>query len=375
MHRLLTILVFIFFARMDAQNSKAYVIDGVLYDNKTYNIELNLDAKYIYSTANLTDSKKIIELGFHNKDTITFITTQAFNKRSDSIRNIPSTDYILNNTNKTWYKDNVLYSGPFINYYYNGIKKSEGTIINGKVEGVSFHYHTNGIIKEKHNYKNSYFNGTQQYYFNNGNIKKKGDYKNGKRIGTWEEYFINGNLSLQYFYNNSGDTTNAIEYYSNGKVKRKLQPYIEFQNIVIYKDFRVNRDHYHHSDYLQGKIEFRKKEIKQLRKKLNKLDSKIKSSIPIDLDYLYRGILYGVLNDRELSIRDFKNALELEPLNYQAQYLLLISLIHKYLDVSIEKIPVDDINYICSGLKDRINDHVHKLDVLYLNQYYKYCEN
>jgi antitoxin component YwqK of YwqJK toxin-antitoxin module len=368
-------LLFTMFIQAHAQHSKSYVVDEILYVRKGHHKNFNLDKNYIHSTTYLTDKKKIDELGFYNKDTIILITTKAHYKRSDSIRRIASTDYTLKNINKVWCEDNKPYTGPFINYYYSGLKKSEGTILSGKIEGKSLHYFKNGNLKEKYFYKNSYFDGEQEFYYKNGQIRKKGAYKNGKRIGIWKDYFTNGALKIKYHYGPNGETTTATEYYSNNTIKRKLKPYVEFQRNTSYNQFKVHNDHFNYSNYLKGQVQFRKREIKQISKKLDKLNEQIATSSPLDLDYYYRAILHGVLNQSEKSITDFKKTLDIEPFNSSAKYLLAISLIKKYLNSPIEEVPLEDISFICSGLNDKIGDEVHRLDDFNLKEYYKYCGN
>ncbi|MDR0606549.1 MAG: hypothetical protein LBG80_19940 [Bacteroidales bacterium] len=65
-------------------------------------------------------------------------------------------------------------NGKKTEYYYDGVVKTEYTLLNGK------------------------FHGQTKSYYSNGNLKKTGNYSNGKENGLFKEYDENGNLKLEY---------------------------------------------------------------------------------------------------------------------------------------------------------------------------------
>ncbi len=82
------------------------------------------------------------------------------------------------------------------NYYKNGVKKSQGILINGKRQGHWI------------------------YWYKNGNIWSEGDFKDGKSEGMFTIYKPNGKKFLESFYKNG--TKYKDIYYKDGKVYRKV---------------------------------------------------------------------------------------------------------------------------------------------------------
>ena len=60
-----------------------------------------------------------------------------------------------------------------------------GSIKNGKMEGVYVSYWGDGKLWGKGNYKNGAEEGEWISYYDNGQLSSKGSYKNGKREGEW----------------------------------------------------------------------------------------------------------------------------------------------------------------------------------------------
>jgi antitoxin component YwqK of YwqJK toxin-antitoxin module len=102
--------------------------------------------------------------------------------------------------------------GPNIEWWKNGIKKTEGQFKNGKKdgewtsrfldgqkeyevsykdgkrEGVWTSWYKNGQVSEEGNYTNGLRNGSWSFWFKDGKKDKVGYYKSGKRDGNWTTY-------------------------------------------------------------------------------------------------------------------------------------------------------------------------------------------
>jgi len=96
-----------------------------------------------------------------------------------------------------------------VNLFENGLKESEGKVVQNKKEGIWKNYYANGTPKNHITFKNDKINGrifevdslggvrfvgTQKmgkldgfatYFFEDGTIRKQGQYQNGKQIGEW----------------------------------------------------------------------------------------------------------------------------------------------------------------------------------------------
>ena len=103
----------------------------------------------------------------------------------------------LNFRNETYYPLNSDegYSGPVYSYYdnsrglyFNGGLKEEGTLKNGKPNGLWKEYYTSGQWKSKGTWKDGKRDGLFKGYYENGQIELEGTYNNGKRNGLWISY-------------------------------------------------------------------------------------------------------------------------------------------------------------------------------------------
>ena len=89
---------------------------------------------------------------------------------------------------------------PTIEYFPNGVIKTEYHMLNGRKEGIYTEYYSSG---EKHYdkcYKHGLLNGKVIEYFENGKIKRKGQFIDGKGYGFFRYYNSRNKLdSLQEF--------------------------------------------------------------------------------------------------------------------------------------------------------------------------------
>ena len=161
------------------------------------------------------DSLKV--LGFEKFDGAIFIYTKEYRKRTEEIKQIPSSKE-MERKNGIWYYKNEIYNGRFIDYYYSGRIQGEGIMKNGKLEGIRKMYFQNGNISVERNYTNSISDGLEKEYYEDGTLKQKGVFINGKEDGIWETYFPNGQVKQRTNLKNGIVDGESTIYYSTGKI-------------------------------------------------------------------------------------------------------------------------------------------------------------
>ena len=161
------------------------------------------------------DSLKV--LGFEKFDGAIFIYTKEYRKRTEEIKQIPSSKE-MERKNGIWYYKNEIYNGRFIDYYYSGRIQGEGIMKNGKLEGIRKMYFQNGKISVERNYTNSISDGLEKEYYEDGTLKQKGVFINGKEDGIWETYFPNGQVKQRTNLKNGIVDGESTIYYSTGKI-------------------------------------------------------------------------------------------------------------------------------------------------------------
>ena len=95
------------------------------------------------------------------------------------------------------------FTGKAINYSVSGLKKSEGTYLNGKKEGNWIYWHEvfgPHIIESKGYYKLGYRDGLWEYRYPNGEKREIGNLNNQERVGKWTSYNEDGSLDIVKSY-------------------------------------------------------------------------------------------------------------------------------------------------------------------------------
>ena len=91
------------------------------------------------------------------------------------------------------------YTGKAINYFMSGLKKSEGTYLNGKKDGDwTYWYGVFGphIIESKGYYKLGNRDGLWEYWYPNGAKREVGNLTNQERNGKWTYYNEDASLDI-----------------------------------------------------------------------------------------------------------------------------------------------------------------------------------
>jgi antitoxin component YwqK of YwqJK toxin-antitoxin module len=336
-----------------------FVIDSipVINDPEEGNEILQTDVADITVIKN-KDTLKL--LGYGQFDGVTFIFTNEYRNRPDSLKQIPSSKQ-MERKNGVWLFHNVPYSGRFIDYYYSGRKQGEGTFINGRVNAHRKMYYQNGKISVEKDYKDGIENGFEIEYYEDGSLKQKGEFVNKKEEGIWESFYPNGQVKLRSKYKTGEIYDTATKYYSTGKIKE----------VVFIKNGKVIPD---------PSLE----KINQLMTKSNKSNKEgdTKAAIKycskvIEIDSTYADAYFsrGTIKLNEFrfneAIADFDQALKFEPLMELALANRAFARIRKYQfassrtlsknsDVTIlaskDKVPIpgDEQEKICNDLQEAV---------------------
>ncbi len=382
-NRLLFILLTLVSLIGFGQNSKKnilYIVDsipiikepkegfGFLKDNEIERVEIVKEKKIIKSK------------GYKDLDEIIYVFTKAYTKRPDSIKVIPTTSLMVKR-NGTWYMKNstIPYTGKFIDYYLNGKKEGEGTLIIGRLSGTRKKYHLNGNLFYVFEYRYGISNGIEERYREDGSLIQKGYNKNGKRIGVWEMFHPNGQLQLRSTYNDDGKQDGeSISYYSTGKEKGK----------DIYKNgfYQKNKTNDKITEYYnQGQDFFYKGKYKSAIKKYTKCLEINKNWADA---YFARGT--AKLEDLQFdeAIKDFDETLNIEPYYTFAYSNRAFVIIRKYqLDNSRviskskkiqilaskeTKIPESELKQVCEDLRKAVS--LGDDNAMVLEAFKKYCK-
>ena len=71
---------------------------------------------------------------------------------------------------------------------------TQGTIRNGKREGIWVEYHDNGQLRSKGTLKDGKWDGPWVQYHDNGQLRSKGTYKGGEKEDDWVYYSSDGSV-------------------------------------------------------------------------------------------------------------------------------------------------------------------------------------
>ena len=109
-------------------------------------------------------------------------------------------------------------------YYENGIKASEGTMVNGKPDGYWKTYNEKGIIKSEGNRLNFELDGLWKFYNDTGKIVLEINYKNGRKNGIKRTYLKDAIIE-ENFENDIKQGLSKI-FYPDGKIKT-ITPFLK----------------------------------------------------------------------------------------------------------------------------------------------------
>jgi antitoxin component YwqK of YwqJK toxin-antitoxin module len=134
-----------------------------------------------------------------------------------------------------------------VNYYPNGVKQSEGQLVNDKREGEWKFYAYNGTLSGTEEYSAGDLEGRATNYYTNGKIKNEVDYKNDMKEGYYKGYYIDGTLNCEgwyvagkrqgdWYYYNSKEGLESHNYYLNDD-EHGYQDYFNSNGNITSEDY------------------------------------------------------------------------------------------------------------------------------------------
>lgn len=342
------LLLSIYSIGQTSNNKILFIIDSLplLKDPEQWNQLLEDDISDI-NVVKSNDSLKL--LGFKKFEAVTYIFTREYRKRPDSLKKIPSLKQ-LEFENQVWNFHGVPYTGKYIDYFNNGKKLNEGTLINGMLNGEFRLYYPNGDLNKQSFFLNGRNTGTETYYYQDGTINLRIKYLDGKGF-TSQHYYPNGQLEYDFPADNL-DT--FISYYSTGKIKKIAIK----KNGVVVKNPIIEKINYYQNIVYQNSREGDSKNGLKYCNKILKLDSSNETA------FFFKGEFLEKQNRLDEAIKEYDKAINLEPLLGYVLIKRAFARIKKYEIInngisnlaSKEKlaIPSDENEKICTDLKQAI---------------------
>lgn len=105
------------------------------------------------------------------------------------------------------------FEGAGYNTQPNGKIASEGTLVDGYMDGVWMEYHENGKKASQGTFKRGMENGRWEFWWENGNLITEGEFVNASPSGLWKSYDDQGRLEAQGHFVN-GLMDGVWEYFN-----------------------------------------------------------------------------------------------------------------------------------------------------------------
>ncbi len=324
-------------------NKKLFVIDSlpVFKDPEEWNEVLDEEIAYL-SVLNNKDSLRI--LGYQQFDEVVFIFTKEYQQRPDSIRKIPSLTQMTYKDDR-WYFRDTMYTGKYIDYFNNGKKQNEATLVNGKLHGEVKIYYKKGNLSRQSFYLDGKNEGYGTAWYKSGVLMEKKIYLPGKGYRS-ARYFPNGQLEYGNL-NEKVDT--AISYYSTGKIKKIAI----IKNRAVVQNATIEKINYHQNTVYQCDREGDFKKGLKYCDKIIALDSLNETA------YFYKGYFFEKQNNYDAALAAYDKLLALEPLSGLALVNRAFTRIKKFESHSSgintnSPIPAEEVKKICADLQQAV---------------------
>ncbi|MCC6372811.1 MAG: toxin-antitoxin system YwqK family antitoxin [Bacteroidia bacterium] len=129
-----------------------------------------------------------------------------------------------------------LKNGPYVTFYENGQKRSEGNYEGNKQVGYWITWHDNGNKSSEGSFENGLQTGEWKFYYSDGKLQQINHFKNDKSEGIFIDFDKNGIKRREGVSVNGLLNGKSIEYFPDGKVSSELTyvdhrptgPFIEY---------------------------------------------------------------------------------------------------------------------------------------------------
>lgn len=82
------------------------------------------------------------------------------------------------------------YTGPVVAKWESGAIRVQGTLVNGRWDGVRESFYQLGTLKARETYTNGVLNGPFEAYFKKGALSDRGTYEDGRLDGPYEAFWL-----------------------------------------------------------------------------------------------------------------------------------------------------------------------------------------
>ncbi len=116
-------------------------------------------------------------------------------------------------------EDNTLYSGTYIEFYTDGIKRIELNLLKGKKEGPTILYNEEGNIIEERSFSDNEKDGTWKTYNSKGIQIAEANYTKGQKDGKWFIWNDQGKLLYDMTYEKGEKSGTWIIFKEDGTIQ------------------------------------------------------------------------------------------------------------------------------------------------------------
>lgn len=314
-----SVLVFSWCAAFEQSTPKMlFVIDSIplIHDPEEWN---QLMPEDIAEISVLSNKDSLNRVGWGELDGITYIFTKAYRERPDSLKRIPSLKQMVMQ-NGAWHLDGRAYTGPYIDYLYNGRIQDEGNLRDGKLNGQLTVYYINGAIKSVARYVDGTPEGERTEYYKNGALMQSSRFREGKMEKGARAWFINGQAMSEIKPKNKTGYDTVVIYYSTGKIQAEKL----VKNKVAVRTKKDDDLAYYNTMFFQSVNTVDVINANKLFYRIWMLDSTSADS------HFKQGYLYAKEFRFDDAIEEYDKALRIEPLLREALVHRGLARIKKY---------------------------------------------
>ena len=159
-----------------------------------------------------------IEVDPYALETESIGAKREFNESRDTTYNSSSISKIEEGITESLKVDELVVSsvkeikdGLILEWYENGIKKSETIFENGTKNGPFSRWYSNGELKERGMFVDDRLNGVYQKWNQDGLPTVQGNYLKGKQDGEWVLYDKSGNPMPSIYYRTGVEVTRELD--------------------------------------------------------------------------------------------------------------------------------------------------------------------
>lgn len=105
--------------------------------------------------------------------------------------------------------------------YESGAKHYEGTVVNGKEQGMWTFWWENGKVQQTGFFKDGRLDSTWEYYNEEGMLYRRGSFRKGMQDGEWTDFHPNLEVASTGQYSNDRQHGPWTFYYDNGQVSQQ----------------------------------------------------------------------------------------------------------------------------------------------------------